>query len=958
MFYRSKKFKIFVSVLLSFILLAVFAQTAFGYEYTSIDYGKAWKPDGSSVERKMMARIRWDITTNNATTYKISVQGQGGINKDNVGATLSGKLTMSGAASGTASGTRSYTYNSKEGSGDTGSDACHNFSGAAITKSITKTHSTQTLTLKFVVSKTSGSVATSSSYNATATKTLTIPAKDSYTVTLNGNGGSSTSATKWYGEDLSLSSYTSTRSGYRFKGWYTAASGGTQVTTYTTNSATTLYAQWEQDTYYVLFDSNGHGTGTYKEATLAGTITAPSLSYIDSGSYRYVFSYWSKYSSGGSPYYYAGNTVKYANQAPIADTFYAQWVSYRYGSITLNPASGTYNGKTTSSTITVLESYSQGNNPGPATRSGYVFEGWYTGQNKTGYKVFDSNGRYTTEGSYWSSSGYWNDNTTSLSLYAGWTEEKKDYTLTLDPKEGSYSQSTTKTVTIGSTNNNSIGIPTKDGYAFKGWYTSASGGTQVYDDSGNYTTNGGYWTSSGEWNSRSDLNLYAQWSSSVNLILNPYNGTYNGTTASTTKTIEYNSVVASVKSATRSGYRFEGWYTAATDGTKVFDINGDPVKDTVYIDSNGRWQYLERSSVVVYARWTKLSGESHVITFDPAGGTFQGTQEPSTKDVSQNNVKNNTVALPRYVGHNFNGWYDSSGNMVYDAEGKCTTQGNYWSADGTSGVWQGQANLSLTARWTERTLYTYTVTYDANGGSNPPETQTKTEGAALTLTRDKPTWSRHRFLKWNTKANGSGTNYSPGEAYVLDEDVTLYAQWEEVTEVIYTITYRSNGDNVSGVPDEQSKTEGVDETLSSSIPTREGYEFDKWNTRANGTGTDYAPGDTYSADDDVILYAIWIENPASASPKGTRILIGIGKTNAARGSSASVSGGKDYGDISSMKGEGYQYELYKGSTPDGTLDAERALKAGYEYHVRSIAFKQDGNYGYHFIGLLGGIIHH
>ena len=50
-------------------------------------------------------------------------------------------------------------------------------------------------------------------------------------------------------------------------------------------------------------------------------------------------------------------------------------------------------------------------------------------------------------------------------------------------------------------------------------------------------------------------------------------------------------------------------------------------------------------------------------------------------------------------------------------------------------------------------------------------------GAQATLPTDKPTLDGYVFLGWNTKPDGSGEEYSPGQSITLTEALTLYAQW-------------------------------------------------------------------------------------------------------------------------------------------------------------------------------------
>ncbi|MFI3327264.1 MAG: InlB B-repeat-containing protein, partial [Clostridia bacterium] len=123
-----------------------------------------------------------------------------------------------------------------------------------------------------------------SSYTSNSSTTLyAIWTPNTYTVTYNANGGTSgsvTTQTKTYGVSMTISSSaTPTRTGYTFKGWGTYASD-TSVNysaggSYTSNSAITLYAIWELNTYTVSYDANG-GTG----APSSGTKTYGTTYYL------------------------------------------------------------------------------------------------------------------------------------------------------------------------------------------------------------------------------------------------------------------------------------------------------------------------------------------------------------------------------------------------------------------------------------------------------------------------------------------------------------------------------------------------------------------------------------------------------------------------------------------------------------------------------------------------------
>lgn len=151
--------------------------------------------------------------------------------------------------------------------------------------------------------------------------------------------------------------------------------------------------------------------------------------------------------------------------------------------------------------------------------------------------------------------------------------------------------------------------------------------------------------------------------------------------------------------------------------------------------------------------------------------------------------------------------------------------------------------------------YSYTVSYDANGGSNAPSSQTKWYGETLTLSSTKPTRANYVFRRWNTSTADSGTAYDPGATYTGNAALTLRAIWNPL------IQYNANGSGVGGMPVTQTKTFGTDITLSPNTPSRPGYAFAGWYANEGGTGTRYAPGQTYSGNAALTLYAKWEKVP-------------------------------------------------------------------------------------------------
>ena len=262
-----------------------------------------------------------------------------------------------------------------------------------------------------------------------------------------------------------------------------------------------------------------------------------------------------------------------------------------------------------------------------------------------------------------------------------------------------------------------------------------------------------------------------------------------------------------------------------------------------------------------------------------------------------------TTSVPTKSGYIFDGW--KIGNSTYSsgANFSCDTAGNYsafaifhekpckWT---TADACQ-KANPGYKCRSTDGTCWTkgdhisYTISYNANGGSGAPGSQTKTHGTDLKLSSTKPTRNGYNFSKWTTGKDGSGTSYAPEATYNANASITLYAQWISACKwttadacqkanpgymckstgtdgacwdvdkpSTYTISYNANGG--SGAPGSQTKTHGTDLKLSSTKPTRSGYTFVNWNTKSDGSGTNYASGATYNTNANITLYAIWKTN--------------------------------------------------------------------------------------------------
>lgn len=80
----------------------------------------------------------------------------------------------------------------------------------------------------------------------------------------------------------------------------------------------------------------------------------------------------------------------------------------------------------------------------------------------------------------------------------------------------------------------------------------------------------------------------------------------------------------------------------------------------------------------------------------------------------------------------------------------------------------------------------YTISYNANGGTGAPSSQTKTYGITLTLSNTKPVKIGYPFLGWTINSNGTGTLYQPGGSFTTNANTTLYAKYS-TTLTNYTV---------------------------------------------------------------------------------------------------------------------------------------------------------------------------
>ena len=123
--------------------------------------------------------------------------------------------------------------------------------------------------------------------------------------------------------------------------------------------------------------------------------------------------------------------------------------------------------------------------------------------------------------------------------------------------------------------------------------------------------------------------------------------------------------------------------------------------------------------------------------------------------------------LAAALGHNYTGsyYYSSHPHEEYQKCTRCNAEkktGSTKKIDGCSICYP-----------------TFTITYNANGGTGEPASQTKTNGKALTLSSTKPTRQGYTFLGWATSSGASSAQYNPGSSFTTDANTTLYAVWRK-----------------------------------------------------------------------------------------------------------------------------------------------------------------------------------
>lgn len=306
---------------------------------------------------------------------------------------------------------------------------------------------------------------------------------------------------------------------------------------------------------------------------------------------------------------------------------------------------------------------------------------------------------------------------------------------------------------------------------------------------------------------------------------------------------------------------------------------------------------IKNSPVLLSANW---EANSYDVTLNYNGATTKPTSGSPMGAASTIAADENSATWNSYVqydhvipkvfgsdkiaktGYTFIGW--KNGDVLWNADGAVVKgrklNNSTWSD--AQGLYKYTGNTTVTAQWSENS---YNIEFKAN---KPSKASNNVSGDLSTITNVKytqsvtlkcaPSLTGWTFKGWNTQADGKGTSYSAGQSVsklsaTNGATVTLYAQWEATT---YTITFNSNKPSkavtqMTGTMEVQTLTYDKWENLHENKYKLEGWTFDKWNLKADGSSeTSYKNKErvrNICDGKDTTLYAQWKDTTPPDSSK-------------------------------------------------------------------------------------------
>lgn len=354
------------------------------------------------------------------------------------------------------------------------------------------------------------------------------------------------------------------------------------------------------------------------------------------------------------------------------------------------------------------------------------------------------------------------------------------------------------------------------GYKINNSYSAYGGYT--FDNSVNITSATIYW---GAYRSSGSGNSYGN----ISWSFGNKSGTYNWRSSTNSSTVTTGSFTVNCPHSNFSGYFDFDISTGGDVSSCNLGVTKVVITYTNAIPSNGSIT-LYFNKGIVSSTTSFPSTETLTSSYNSSGGYYQAYY---------------TLPSASATGYTFDGWSESNDNTAD------VTAGTYqlFTASGTS------AHKTIYACWTAQT---YTISYNANGGSGAPGSQTKTHGVTLTLSSTKPTRDGYEFLGWATSSTATSATYSAGGSYTNNAAATLYAVWKVLS---YDITFFNSKDGINlQEPVVESLEYGSQVDLTSSRNfTRPGYKFLGWGKTEDST--DILSEYTVTASNLQSLYSLW-----------------------------------------------------------------------------------------------------
>lgn len=251
-----------------------------------------------------------------------------------------------------------------------------------------------------------------------------------------------------------------------------------------------------------------------------------------------------------------------------------------------------------------------------------------------------------------------------------------------------------------------------------------------------------------------------------------------------------------------------GRYWGDTDAISGLDSKGLP---TSWTDANGQTQ----AANIVFPEGYHMSARNYTLRpssfVDAATMKFRYLKKPLTLSydknaaaatgtvASQTETKDGEELDVASSGYTRTGWKLTGWNTAADGTGTAYALASAIVLDD---------DTVLYAQWAPNKL-----TYDGNGGTGTMGSEDADEDGNVTVGDNGYNRDGYTFSGWNTKADGSGKQYTTEELLTLDGDVTLYAQWTPVTPVVPAA---EKDDTKSKESEESSDT--VSDTVVEAVP--------------------------------------------------------------------------------------------------------------------------------------------